>query len=282
MGDRLIAEYDHVDSRYLFYTPDQINSTRVVTDQAGTVVYSAAHDPYGGIQQTWVNTFDPTPKFSGKERDAESGLDYFGARYYDRAQYRFISVDPETNPVGCAAQPQLWHLFGYCRNNPLAFVDPDGAASFALNRLTFLADSNSAVLKGNYGRSDVPDQILDIKITMDQTGKFSIDVKATGWVVLANPRDNIWARLDTLLSNYTENRVLLHEHRHLTYIEKYVLKKLEKLELTLNSDKVSTELQEKIWGWIDKAKDETRAAMDSVWGLVTWSETILYLSGKGI
>jgi hypothetical protein len=50
MGDRLIAEYDHVGSRYLFYTPDQINSTRVVTDNTGTVVYSAAHDPYGGIQ----------------------------------------------------------------------------------------------------------------------------------------------------------------------------------------------------------------------------------------
>jgi hypothetical protein len=59
MGDRLIAEYDHVGSRYLYYTPDQINTTRVVTDSAGTVVYSAAHDPYGGIQQTWVSTYKP-------------------------------------------------------------------------------------------------------------------------------------------------------------------------------------------------------------------------------
>jgi hypothetical protein len=74
----------------------------------------------------------------------------------------------------------------------------------------------------------------------------------------------------------------LHCTLPLTYIEKYVLKKLEKLELTLNSDKVSPELHKKIWGWIDEAKAETRAAMDSVWGLVMWSETILYLSGKGI
>ncbi len=64
-----------------------------MTDSTGNVVYSAAHEPYGGIQQTWVTSFDPELKFSGKPHDAESGLDYFGARYYDRAQYRFISVE---------------------------------------------------------------------------------------------------------------------------------------------------------------------------------------------
>jgi RHS repeat-associated protein len=94
MGDRLVAEYDHVGQLLLYYTPDQINSTRVVTDSTGTVVYSAAHDPYGGIQQTWLSNYDPQLKFSSKERDVESQLDYFGARYYDRNIYRFISPDP--------------------------------------------------------------------------------------------------------------------------------------------------------------------------------------------
>jgi RHS repeat-associated protein len=127
MGDRLIAEYDHVGSRYLFYTPDQINSTRVVTDDAGTVVYSAAHDPYGGIQQTWVNTFDPTPKFSGKERDAESGLDYFGARYYSNPIYRWLSADSIKSKPGAISDPQRWNLYSYCGNNPLVYIDPDGS-----------------------------------------------------------------------------------------------------------------------------------------------------------
>jgi len=45
----------------------------MVTDETGTVVYSAAHDPYGGIQKTGVSTYEPALKFSGKERDAESG-----------------------------------------------------------------------------------------------------------------------------------------------------------------------------------------------------------------
>jgi len=125
VGGRLLAEYKPQESRTYFYTPDQINSTRVVTDESGTVVYSAAHDPYGGIQNTWVNTYDPTPKFSGKERDSESGLDYFGARYYNRFQYRFISVDPVINP-GAMVNPQRWNLYNYCGNNPTRFIDPEG------------------------------------------------------------------------------------------------------------------------------------------------------------
>jgi len=126
MGDRLIAEYDYVGSRYLYYTPDQINTTRVVTDGVGNVVYSAVHDPYGGIQQNPVSTYDPQLKFSGKERDAESQLDYFGARYYDRSQYRFISVDPICSSSHCPFSSQNWNLYSYCRSNPISYLDPDG------------------------------------------------------------------------------------------------------------------------------------------------------------
>ena len=79
MGSRLIAEYVPASGQYFYYMQDQIGSTRVVTDDSGTVVYAEAHDPYGGIQKTWVNTFDPKRKFSDKERDGETGLDYFGA-----------------------------------------------------------------------------------------------------------------------------------------------------------------------------------------------------------
>ena len=127
MGDRLIAEYDHVGARFLYYTPDQISSTRVVTDGSGTVVYSAVHDPYGGIQQTGTNnTYDPQLKFSGKERDAESGLDYFGARYYDKNQYRFISADPRLILQNAQADSQRWGFYTYCSNNPINRIDPTG------------------------------------------------------------------------------------------------------------------------------------------------------------
>ena len=107
MGARLVAEFKPVTSQYFHYTQDQINSTRVVTNDAGAVVYAEAHDPYGGIQKTWVSSYDSSLKFSGKQRDAESDLDYFGARYYDRSLYRFISNDPFYTRNSFFHNPQL-------------------------------------------------------------------------------------------------------------------------------------------------------------------------------
>jgi RHS repeat-associated protein len=126
MGGKLVAEYRPADNRYYYYTTDQIGSTRIVTDQNGVVVYAVAHDPYGGIQQTWESGYDPALKFSGKERDTESGLDYFGARYYDHTLYRFLSVDPVVPAGAAVADPQRWNLYGYCRNNPVNIIDSDG------------------------------------------------------------------------------------------------------------------------------------------------------------
>lgn len=69
---------------------------------------------------------DPNPKFSGKEREKYSGLDYFGARYYGNNYYRFLTVDPIMNKEEAMSNPQLWNLYSYCRNNPVTFLDPDG------------------------------------------------------------------------------------------------------------------------------------------------------------
>ena len=156
MGDRLIAEYDHVGARFLYYTPDQISSTRVVTDGSGTVVYSAVHDPYGGIQQTGTNnTYDPQLKFSGKERDAESGLDYFGARYYDRNQYRFISVD-QMIIQSISTDSRRRNLYNYCGNNPVVYKDLDGNSYLLFNRSTqtLYVISKDFYLVGAYNASN--------------------------------------------------------------------------------------------------------------------------------
>ena len=64
--------------------------------------------------------------FTGKERDAETGLDYFGARYMSSAQGRFTSVDPIWITKERLLDPQRLNLYAYGRNNPLRFIDPDG------------------------------------------------------------------------------------------------------------------------------------------------------------
>ncbi|MGH9971777.1 MAG: RHS repeat-associated core domain-containing protein [Pyrinomonadaceae bacterium] len=60
-----------------------------------------------------------------KERDIETGLDYFGARYYGSSQGRFTSADPLMASAH-VANPQTWNRYTYALNNPLKYVDPDG------------------------------------------------------------------------------------------------------------------------------------------------------------
>ncbi len=73
-------------------------------------------------------------QFTGKERDAESGLDYFGARYYGSALGRFTSPDwsatPRAVPYADLSNPQSLNLYIYMRNNPLGGADADGHDGF--------------------------------------------------------------------------------------------------------------------------------------------------------
>ena len=69
-------------------------------------------------------------KTTGKERDTETGLDYFGARYMSSSQGRFSSPDP----YGLGArlrEPQTWNMYSYTMNNPMRYVDPNGLWSTA-------------------------------------------------------------------------------------------------------------------------------------------------------
>jgi RHS repeat-associated protein len=116
-------------------TSDHLGSTRVEADSTGAV--KARHDylPFGedianlGGRTTVAGygVSDPLrQRFTQKERDSESGLDYFGARYYSSDEGRFTGVDPLL-ASGRTHRPDSWNRYSYCYNNPLRFVDPDGA-----------------------------------------------------------------------------------------------------------------------------------------------------------
>ncbi len=74
---------------------------------------------------------------TGKERDAETGLDYFGKRYYGSALGRFTSADPIHIKFNRLLDPQRLNLYVYARNNPLAFIDPDGADAVKVVEKTY-------------------------------------------------------------------------------------------------------------------------------------------------
>jgi SanA protein len=99
----------------------------------GYTIPASATDPRSGVTDTCngvsVTTYMQDPafrqRFTGKERDSETGLDYFGARYFSGAQGRFTSPDPLLNS-GRPWQPQSWNRYPYALNNPLKFTDPTG------------------------------------------------------------------------------------------------------------------------------------------------------------
>jgi RHS repeat-associated protein len=71
------------------------------------------------------------PKFASYERDVETGLDFLEARYYSSQQGRFTSPDPLYFQYSMAIDPQQFNLYGYVRNSPLKFTDPNGERLFA-------------------------------------------------------------------------------------------------------------------------------------------------------
>jgi RHS repeat-associated protein len=88
----------------------------------GQVIPSTSSNPRGG---TCYSGGGIRQEFTSKERDPESGLDFFLARYYSGAGGRFTGVDP-ANAAASAADPQSWNGYTYARNNPLLYTDPDG------------------------------------------------------------------------------------------------------------------------------------------------------------
>jgi RHS repeat-associated protein len=107
-----------------YFHTDVVGSVRAVTDAQGTVVAQHDFQPFGGEPAAAP---DPSPlRFAGKERDAETGLDYFGGRYYAPSTGRFSTVDPVLPLDTAQLDPQLFNRYVYVRNNPLRFVDPDG------------------------------------------------------------------------------------------------------------------------------------------------------------
>lgn len=107
-----------------FYVEDSLGSARVLTTTVGVVCYDADFTPFGG-ERTYTNSCAQNYKFTGKERDSESGLDNFDFRYYGSSMGRFTKPD---EPFGGWDQhdPQSFNLYSYVENNPLNRTDSDG------------------------------------------------------------------------------------------------------------------------------------------------------------
>ena len=108
----------------IFYHTDHLGTPVVITNESGQVLSKHKYFPFGE-EMSPQGGATHTRRFTGHERDSESGLDYMLARYYSAAQGRFLSVDPSSRGVD-PRNPQTWNRYSYVLNNPLRLTDPDG------------------------------------------------------------------------------------------------------------------------------------------------------------
>jgi len=151
---RLTAQYQTAPapiSGTQYFAQDHLGSTRLVTDSGGNVISRMDYFAFGMIipgtasfdNRNTVPGYNGDPnldfEFTGKERDAETGLDYFNLRYMSSAQGRFTSPDPllwqtwshGSDSTRAAFQrfisdPQGLNKYAYVRNNPSRYTDPTG------------------------------------------------------------------------------------------------------------------------------------------------------------
>lgn len=118
-----------------FLTSDHTGSARVLTDSFGQVKERRDYLPFGEDVGVGVGGRTPaqgygvdspiTQKFTGKERDKETGFDFFGARYYTSSSGRFTTPDPLIASANIS-DPQSWNRYAYVTNNPMKYIDIGG------------------------------------------------------------------------------------------------------------------------------------------------------------
>jgi RHS repeat-associated protein len=125
MGGKLVAE--DRDATTYFRHEDHLGSASVLTTMSQGIHDAIEYQPYGEQASGATGT---THKFTGKERDVETNLDDFDARYYSSTMGRFMIPDwagsPTAVPYARFGNPQSLNLYSYVENNPTTVGDPDG------------------------------------------------------------------------------------------------------------------------------------------------------------
>ena len=137
-GQRIARREPGTPATIHFYFSDHLGSHGVVTNNTGsTCEQDIDYYPFGGVEQDYCPTVSQHFKFTGKERDAESGMDYFGARYNASNMGRFMT--PDSIAYSGLDDPQSLNLYSYVGNHPTNMIDPDGRCWSWAQRICDLA-----------------------------------------------------------------------------------------------------------------------------------------------
>jgi len=163
-----------------YYHNDLLGSPVAATNASGQVIWRESYRPYGERLTNDPNSTGNKVWFTSRRQDAETGLVYMGARYYDPVAGRFLSVDPK----GFNERNVHSHSrYAYANNNPLKYIDPDGKDAFIVYHPALDITGNpafhTAILLVPNKPSDFADRLgWNVSLTSD---RISATLGAQAW-----------------------------------------------------------------------------------------------------
>ena len=163
LGISHVQAFGHAEepSKITFYHHDALGSVIATSNEDGEMILSEEYQPYGEkIYQAADSSGGNEDWFTGKNYSQELDLTYFGARWYDAKQGRFLSMDPV--PVSITSI-HSFNRYVYAINNPYKYIDPDGLAEVFAQDGRFISAFNPQD-DNVYARSHSGDVSLNISI----------------------------------------------------------------------------------------------------------------------
>ena len=137
-----------------FYHPDHLGSSSYITDREGRITQHTEYIAFGEVLFEEHSTSKTMPYlFNGKELDSETGLYYYGARYYDPRVSLWLNVDPLAE--------KTHDPYGYVWNNPIRFIDPTGMEATSTD--VRKNKDGSYTVMGAYNDGDTNIYVVDSK-----------------------------------------------------------------------------------------------------------------------
>ncbi|MGG9972492.1 SpvB/TcaC N-terminal domain-containing protein [Ferruginibacter sp. SUN002] len=190
-----------------FYHSDHLGSSSYITDALGEVNQHYEYTPFGEtFFDEHLSSFKTPYLFNGKEKDEETGLYYYGARYYDARNSLWLSVDPKAEKYPDVSP------YNFCLNNPLRLLDPNGKEvddvipnSCSKNDFIDKASYNENKIDPDHTNRDIAtgfgfkfaDQITDIKSKGNPlSGKFTQTERMSANLAQKNLANKLGVKID--------------------------------------------------------------------------------------
>ena len=160
-------EGDTYEKMQFYYHPDHLGSSCYITNLEGEVVQHIEYVPFGEVFVEERNNIWNTPYlFNAKEFDEETGLYYYGARYYDSKLSLWISTDPLREK-----HPNI-NSYCYTNNNPIKYIDPDGNDWFVNDQNFYVWSMSNYVPGFSYAGNVLPSNVSRYQILEKIRGQY--------------------------------------------------------------------------------------------------------------